>query len=77
MQEIYRFLVGVFTLFLGFIIGDIIKKQTADEQKIGKKWFRLIVIISIVASFLGLFLGYDWILFTFAFFAIVTSRSLK
>lgn len=77
MEDIYRILIGIFVLALGFVIGDIMKKQTMDEQKIGRKWFFLIVIISLIASFMGLFLGYDWMLFMFAFVAIVTSRSLR
>jgi len=77
MEEVYKVLLGILILILGFVIGEIMKRQTMDEQKIGKKWFFLIIIISLIASFIGLILGYDWMLFTFAFFAIVTSRSLK
>lgn len=77
MEEIVKFLIGILVLALGFVLGDIMRRQTMDEQKIGKKWFLLIVGISIIASFVGLFLGYDWMIFSFAFIAIVTSRSLK
>lgn len=77
MQEVYRFLIGVFVLFLGFIIGDIMKSQTMDEQKIGRKWFWLIARISLILAFAGLFFSVNWALFTFSFIAIVTSRSLR
>jgi len=76
MQEIFRLLIGVAVLAMGIPIGDFLKKLTLDEQKDGQKWFRLLISFSIAIGFYGLFTGNDWILFSFFFIAIVTSRSL-
>jgi len=76
MQEIFKLLIGLVVLALGIPIGDFLKKLTLDEQKNGQKWFRLLISFSIAIGFYGLFTGNDWILFSFFFIAIVTSRSL-
>ncbi len=77
MQYIIKILIGILVLLLGFPIGAYLAKQTKEELKIGKKWFRLIIIISLIGGSIGLIIGNDVLLFSFFFIAIVTSRSLR
>lgn len=77
MQESLRILIGVFVLILGIPIGNWLSKATKEELGQGQKWFKRIVIISLIGVLVGLILRNDVLLFSFAFIAIVTSRSLK
>ncbi len=77
MQETIKLLIGVFVLFLGIPIGNYLAKITKEELKSGQIWFRRIIILSLIGVIIGLILGNDVLLFTFAFIAIITSRSLK
>jgi len=76
MQEIFKLLMGIAILILGFPIGQILAKSTKEELKVGKKWFKLITLIGLIGGLIGLIISKDVILFTFFFIAIVTSRSL-
>ncbi len=77
MQEVINLLIGIAVLLLGIPIGNYLAKQTKEELKSGQKWFKLIIIISLIGGLIGLIIGNDALLFTFFFIAIVTSRSLK
>ena len=77
MTEIINLLIGVVVLALGFPLGIYLSGITRDESKEGQKWFKLITIISLVGVLINLILGNDILLFSFAFIAMVTSRSLK
>jgi len=77
MQEILKILIGIGILILGIPVGNILKLKTKDEQKAGQRWFRLLTATGLFGGFLGLLFGKDWVLFTFFFVAIVTSRSLQ
>ena len=77
MQEIIRLIIGVLVLLFGFPIGSYVAKSTKEELKSGQKWFKLIIIVSLIVGFVGLILGNDVILFSSFFIAIITSRSLK
>lgn len=77
MKEVIKYIIGILVLVAGYYLGEFLRKVTDDEQKDGRKYFKVIVAISLVGVILGLILGKDWMLFTFALFAIVTSRSLK
>ena len=77
MQEVFRLLIGIAFLALGFPIGIFLAKKTKEELKPGKRWFGIIVIVSLVGGVIGLILGNDILMFSFFFMAIVTSRSLK
>ena len=77
MEEVIKYILAISVLILGYFLGIYLKKLTADEQVIGRKYFRVITIISATLLLLGLIIGKDWMLFTFAFITIVTSRSLK
>lgn len=76
MKEIFKLLIGTVFLALGIPVGELLKKMTLDEQRDGQKWFRMLVTISLLIGLYGLIIQVDWILFTFFFIAIVTSRSL-
>ncbi len=76
MEDLYKVLIGIVFLAFGFPIGDFLKKKTKDEQKDGRKWFKLLVLSGLIGGFIGLLIGKDWVLFTFFFIAIVSSRSL-
>ena len=77
MEEVYKILIGMAFLALGFPLGDFLRKKTKDEQKDGRKWFRLLVLAGLIGGFIGLLTGDDVILFTFFFIAIVSSRSWR
>jgi hypothetical protein len=76
MQEIYKLLIGIGVLILGFPIGELLAKNTKEELKDGRKWFILLIILSLIGAILNLIFRNDALLFTFLFIAIVTSRSL-
>jgi hypothetical protein len=77
MQEIIKLILGIGVLLLGIPIGNYLAKATKEELKVGKKWFRRIVALSLIGTVIGLLMGNDALMFTFAFIAIVTSRSLR
>ena len=77
MQQIYAFSIGIVLLILGIPIGNLLAKATKEELKSGQRWFKLIIIISLIGAIISLILGNDVLLFTFLFMVIVTSRSLK
>jgi len=68
---------GILVLLLGFPIGFYLKKLTMDENKEGQKWFKLVVVSSLVGALASIFLKNDSLLFTFLFMAIVTGMSLR
>ena len=70
-------LIGVFVLFVGVVIGNYLAKNTKGELKGGQKWFKLIIIVSLIGGFVGLWIGSDVIMFSLFFVAVVTSRSLR
>lgn len=76
MQYAYKFIISVAILFLGFPIGNLLRNLTQDEQKDGKKYFIILLLISLILGTFGAIIKKDWMMFTFFFMAIVTSRSL-
>ena len=77
MQEIIRLIIGIVILLFGFPIGNYLAKKTKEELKKGKKWFGIIIILSLIGGIIGLILGNDILMFSFFFIAIVTNRSLR
>jgi len=77
MQEIIKIFIGIGVLILGIPIGELLARRTKEELRFGKKWFKLIVLISLTGGLIGLIIGSDVLMFSFFFIAIVTSRSLK
>ena len=76
-MQITSILIGVLVLMLGFPLGSYLARKTKEELSSGQKWFRLIIIVSLIGGVIGLILGNDVMLFSFFFIAIVTSRGLK
>lgn len=72
-----RLLIGTLVLFLGIPLGNFLAKRTKEELKPGKKWFKIILILSLAGGLIGLILKDDVLLFSLFFIAIATSRSLK
>ena len=70
-------LIGILVLFLGFPLGDYLAKLTKEELSSGKKWFKLIMLISFIGAIVNLITKNDPLLFGFLFILIVTSRSLR
>jgi len=77
MDEILRFAIAIIVLAIGIPIGNYLAKSTREELKPGKKWFKRIVLLSLIGVVIGLIIGNDVFLFSFGFIAIVTSRSLR
>ena len=77
MQEIIRLVIGILVLLFGFPIGSYIAKSTKEELKSGQKWFKILIIASLIGGAVSLIIGNDFLMFSFFFIAIVTSRSLK
>ena len=71
-----KILFGIAFLVIGWFAGEFLAKITKEELKSGQKWFRLIVFISLIGMIIGLILVNDLLMFSFAFIAVVTSRSL-
>ena len=77
MQEMIKIVLGAVLVILGFPIGNLLAKVTKEELKSGQKWFKIIIILSLIGGLVSLILGKDALLFSFLFIAIVTSRSLR
>jgi hypothetical protein len=77
MQQLYQIILGILLLALGIPIGNILAKMTKEELKDGKKWFKMLIILSLAGAIAFLILGNDALLFAMLFIAVVTSRSLK
>jgi len=72
-----EFLLGIIFLLLGIPIGNVLARLTQEELPQGQRYFKSIVILSLIGVLIGLVSREDVLLFSFAFIAIVTSRSLK
>ena len=53
MEQIYALLIGIAVLILGIPIGNILAKATKDELKIGKKFFKVFIILSLTQKALN------------------------
>lgn len=77
MLELYKLLISILFLLLGFPLGNYLAKLTKDEKKQGQKWFKIIIFASLISGIASLILKNDALFFSFFFIALVTSRSLK
>lgn len=77
MDDLIKLFIGTIILALGFPLGSYLAKVTKEELKSGKKWFKALIITSLIGGVVGLIIGNDVLMFSFFFIAIVTSRSLK
>ena len=76
-MEIINILIGILILLLGIPLGNYLAKITKEELRSGQKWFKLIIIISLIGGFIGLAISDDVLMFSLFFIAVVVSRSLK
>ena len=77
MQQLYQLLIGFVLLGLGIPIGNLLARATKEELRGGRKYFKLLIISSLIGALIFLILEDDVLLFSLLFIAIVTSRSLK
>jgi len=77
MAEVTNILIGILVLLLGIPLGNYLARWTKDELMSGQKWFKLIVVVSLMGGFVGLILGDDVLMFSLFFIAVVTSGSLE
>lgn len=77
MEQIYLLIIGIALLILGIPIGNLLAKITKEELKAGKKYFGILIVLSLIGAIVFLILGNDALLFGLLFIAVVTSRSLK
>jgi len=77
MPEYISLVIGIVVLLLGIPLGSYLAKITKDELKSGQRWFKLLIIISLISAVISAFLRNDVLFFAFLFIAIVTSRSLR
>ena len=77
MDSLLKFVIAIIVLALGIPIGNYLAKQTREELRHGRMWFKLIIILSLIGALIFLILGNDALLFALLFIAVVTSRSLK
>ena len=77
MEEILKIIIGIAVLLLGIPIGSYLAKETKEELKEGQKWFKLIIVVSLICSVVSLLARNDALFFSFLFIALVTSKSLR
>lgn len=76
MEEVFKLLIGIGVLILGFPIGIFLARITKDELPSGQIYFKILVYIGLIGGVIGLAIKNDVILFTMFFIAIVSSKSL-
>jgi len=77
MNEILRLSIAILVLLLGIPLGNWLSKVAKEELKQGQRWFKLIIILSLVGAVITLITRDDGLFFSFLFIVIVTSRSLR
>jgi hypothetical protein len=77
MQEVIKLIIGIVVLALGIPLGHYLSKFTKEELKSGRRWFRLIIVLSLILAVISLIIGNDVLLFSFLFIAIVSGMNLK
>ncbi len=76
-MDVYNTAIGIVLLILGIPIGNLLAKVTKEELRSGKKYFKTLILLSLVGAVASLIIGNDALLFGLLFIAVVTSRSLK
>ncbi len=77
MEEVYKFAIAIVLLALAIPLGNMLAKATKEELHKGRKWFKGLMILSLIGAVVFLFIRKDVIFFSLLFIAIVTSRSVK
>lgn len=76
MEEMFKIIIGIVVLVVGWFLGWLLAYMTKEELKEGRGWFKLIIYVSLVGGFVGLIIRHDVLMFTMFFIAVVTSVSL-
>ena len=76
MKEFVRLMIGSVVLVIGYFIGDIVRRQTSDEQKDGKVYFLILTVLGLMSGLFGMIIGKDWLMFFAFFVAMFSSRSM-
>ena len=76
MLELIKIISGILLLGLGIPIGNLLAKVTKEELASGKRWFKILIEISLFSAVVCLIFRRDDLMFALLFIAIVTSRSL-
>lgn len=63
ISETLKIILSIVVTLAGFPLGILIKKLTKDEQKTGRKYFKLLVLACVVGIILTLFFVRDNLLF--------------
>lgn len=77
MDRLISLIIGISALVLGYPLGLFIACAAKEEIESGQRWFKIIIIASLVGAFACLILNVDALFFSFLFFTVVTSASLK
>lgn len=77
MEYFISLAIGVVVLISGIFIGNFLGGITKEELKYGKKWFKILIIVSGLGAVVSGIILNEVLFFSFIFIAIVTSRSLK
>jgi len=77
MQEVFKLIIALGVLVLGYPIGGLLAKYTQEEIKQGSKKIAILTFASLIGGFIGLLVRNDVLMFSLFFIAVVSSRSLK
>ncbi len=77
MNNLIQLAIGISALALGYPLGYFLASITKEELPLGQRWFKLIITTSLAGAFASFLLRNDALFFSFLFFAVVTSASLK
>ncbi|MFW5847031.1 MAG: hypothetical protein ACOCUU_02615 [Nanoarchaeota archaeon] len=77
MNQINQLLFGIFFLFLGIPIGNLLSRLTKEELKKNQKNFRIILITALLGSLISALIQNKILSFSFLFISIITSRCIK
>ena len=78
MEENVMLLVSVFILLLGVPLGRVLRRFAGKEEiDIGQKYFKAIIIITILGTIVSLVFQKTYLVFTFVFILILTKESIK
>ncbi len=76
MVSVIKQLVAVLILVLAFPLGSLLASKTTEELKGGQKWFKIVFFVSLFSGLFSIFLENEFLVFSFLFIAIISSRSI-
>jgi len=76
MVDVIKQLAAVLILVLAFPLGTLLASRTTEELKEGQKWFKAIFFVSLFMGLFSIFLENEFLVFSFLFIAIISSRSI-